>query len=158
MYYKTMYIIKLKMCPSVGDTYCSFLMQIFVSPSFKRELQQEAYVLFLLVSQSRVILPSNHTLIKYEFCSQISSNIDFVSVSRSLSFKQKTCLLAIVYMSCIVQSVKSDGRHEFRIINCLVCIEELLRAIGGKEVLFSSHIQSCKIMFETSDKNILICK
>lgn len=101
MYYKTIDIIKLKMCPSVGDTYCSFLMQIFVSLSFKRELQ-EAYVLFLLVSQSRVILPSNHTLIKYEFCFQISSNIDFVSVSRSLSFKEKTCLLAIVYMSRIV--------------------------------------------------------
>lgn len=102
MYYKTIDIIKLKTCPSVGDTYCSFLMQIFVSLSLKRELQQEAYVLFLLVSQSRVILPSNHTLIKYEFCFQISSNIDFVSVSCSLSFKQKTCLLAIVYMSCIV--------------------------------------------------------
>lgn len=90
------------MCPSFSDAYCSFLMEIFVSLSFKRELQQEAYVLFLLFSQSRVILPSNHTLIKYEFCSQISSNIDFVSVSRSLPFKQKTCLLAIVYMSCIV--------------------------------------------------------
>lgn len=82
--------------------------------------------------------PSNPSLIKYEFYFHISSNVDFVniSVSCSLSFKQKEYLLGNAYMSCIFQCVKSVVRCKFIIINCFLHTEELLRAIRGQRYYF----------------------